>query len=77
MTMPATESGWKVTSQRETSAPDPSGNYTEGMVVAFTTRGGVSGSVFVPNSQYNKATVKQMIGERAAVLDDVQSLTSD
>lgn len=76
--MPAAqEFGWKVTSQREITAPDATGNYVDGIQISFTTVQGTAASVFVPNNLYTVDNAKRIIGERAAVVDGVANLTSD
>lgn len=68
---------WTVTGQvtdqvRVTDA----GQTIEGAQVYFTTGEGQTGSVFVPDTQYTEAKVRQMIEHRAAQLDAVFNLAS-
>lgn len=70
-----TETGWKVLTQRPDQQFDVAGNFTNGVSVNFQTKYGVVGTVFIPDSQYTVDRAKQIIGERAAVLDGVSGLT--
>jgi len=75
--VPPSGPAWRVTSQQESTQPGPAGTYTKGVNVTFITASGVTASVFVPNAQYNVATVQQMIAERAAALAAVDALQGD
>ena len=66
---------WRVVSQIETTQPDASGRFVQGVLVSFQTESGVVGSVFVPASQYNVETVKRLITEKAFLIESVQKLT--
>lgn len=66
---------WKVVRQVEANKPGPTGRYQPGMTVTFTTGKGVTGSVWVAEAVYSKTTVRQLVAQKAAVLDAVQSLT--
>lgn len=57
---------WRVISQSETNRTDAAGHFVSGVLVYYTTANGVSGSVFIPDSQYNPDTVKARINERVA-----------
>jgi hypothetical protein len=46
-----------------------------GTVVYFQTGLGNNGSVFVPQSRYNAATVKTMVSHRAKLIDEVGAIT--
>lgn len=68
---------WAVTGQvtdqvRVTDA----GQTIEGVQVYFTTGEGQTGSVFVPDTQYTEAKVRQMIEARANRLDAVFAMTA-
>lgn len=68
---------WSVTSQVSDQVKvTDAGQTVEGVMVYFVTGEGNSGSVFVPDSQYTASKVRQMIGHRAAVLDEVGALAS-
>lgn len=68
--------GWTVTSQTEVTKPDPSGNFTTGVQVYFTTALGQQSSVFVPDNIYpNVDQVRQMIAAKAAIVDQVRQLS--
>lgn len=72
------QSAWWVTSQSSTTQIGAGGKFEQGYNVGFTTALGHSGTVFVPNSQYqNTALAKQTIGNAAAALDAIGTLTSD
>lgn len=74
--MPADTPAWTVSSQRQSTEPDASGNLTPGYNISFTTKAGQSGSIFVPMAIYgNLDTVKQMISDHAAQVDAVKNLT--
>lgn len=76
MPAPPGPGGWTVTNQTEVTKPDPSGNFTAGVQVYFTTALGQSGSVFVPDSVYpNVDQVRAMIAARAAIVDQVRQLS--
>lgn len=70
------QSSWRVTSQTEQTQPNGLGQFVQGMMVAFITGNGVRGTVFVPDTQYNTDTVRQLISQKAAALDAVGSLSS-
>jgi hypothetical protein len=67
---------WTVTSQQETTAPNASNIYVDGVKVGFTTDTGVAGSVFVPNTAYNATSVKRLIQSRVDKMTEVQGLTN-
>lgn len=74
MTQPV-QHRWHVTSQQETSRTTPQGQFLRGVNVYFTTAAGVSGSVFVSDSEYNAQSVRALIAARVAQLEAVQGLT--
>lgn len=65
---------WTVDSQTRTVGKGPDGKLTSGYEIAFTTRGGVQGVVFVPASLYTVANVQAAIGAHALELDQVQAM---
>lgn len=65
---------WSVSAQQEVTAPDAQGRYVPGVKVSFTTRAGLSGSVFVPDAQYNPANVRQAVEQRVAQMLTVHGL---
>lgn len=74
--MPGASGGaWTVISQREDFQAGPSGNLTAGVVVTFTTASGITGSVFVPNADYQPEKVRALIAARAASMEAVHKLT--
>jgi len=66
---------WHITTQNQTTRPDAQGNFHEGIMVGFQTSNGLSGSVFVPNTQYNADNVKEMIQQRVNNMQEVHALT--
>lgn len=64
----------QVTGQRQTTIIDDSGNLVQVMAVTAKTDKGVSFTVDVPLSQYNRANVEKLVMERAAAIDDVHSI---
>jgi hypothetical protein len=65
---------WQVTTQQERSMPNARGGFDQGVQVGFRTKGGLEGSVFVPNAQYDAAHVKELIAARVASMESVQAL---
>lgn len=59
-----TEPGWTITTQQETTAPDQSGRYVPGVRIGFRTREGISGTVFVPDTQYTPENVRALVTAR-------------
>lgn len=72
---PATTT-WKFDNQVETIQPSPTGGVTSGFKVTFITGDGHSGSVFVPDAQYDPATVKALIDAKVAIMAQVARLSS-
>lgn len=56
---------------------DAANNPVTGHRVSFLTGAGRRGSVFVPEDHYNAAAVRQLVAAKAAIADEVGSLTSD
>lgn len=78
MSTPAPTDTWQVVGQAPASKVNPSGtDVQEGYDVTFVTGQGHTGTVFVPLSQYRPDRVKELIAARAAMLDQVGSLTHD
>lgn len=74
--MTPTTPAWSVTSQRQTTEPDASGNLVPGYNISFTTSSGQVGSVFAPMPIYgNLDAVKQLIADHAAQVNAVAGLT--
>lgn len=72
--MPQTQ--WKVTSQQETTQAYPGQGIQKGVTVTFTLADGTTGSVFVPDSQYNVTNVQAAIAARAGQLEAVGKLSN-
>lgn len=65
---------WTVTGQTETTGLDANNQYVPGMKVNFRTGSGATASVFVPWNQYTKERVQQIVGARAAAIEDVAGM---
>lgn len=65
---------WSVTSQQESMGQDASGRYVSGVNVSYTTNGGLSGTIFIPDAQYNAEAVKARIEARLRAMTDVHTL---
>ena len=77
-TPPPPVNGWTVTSQTETTDLDAAtGAYVTGYKISFRTGAGNIGSVFVPLRSYFPDMVRQIVTDRATVVDQVGQLTSD
>ena len=66
---------WRIVGQREANRQDEQGRYVAGVIITFQMADGTSGSVFVPQSQYNAENVKNLINTRAAVIESVTGLS--
>lgn len=68
---------WSVVGQTETIQPSPTGSgVVSGVQVSYTTTDGHTGTVFVPDTQYNPDTVRQLINARVALVSQVGRLSS-
>jgi len=67
---------WQVTGQTEYTQVGATGPPVAGVKVFFTTGQGHSGSVFLPNAQYNVANVTAAVQAAAQNMDAVGALTS-
>jgi hypothetical protein len=65
---------WTITAQREDYQVGPNGQLGAGVVVTFTTASGITGSVFVPNADYNVAKVRALVDARAAAMEAIHRL---
>lgn len=68
---------WEVTGQQETVDMGDTGTFVPGTRVSFRTRSGALGSVFVPTTQYTVARVRELLTERAAMMETVHKLTGE
>lgn len=66
---------WTIAFQRESTQQLDGGGLSTGVQIGFTTRDGVTQSVFVPYSQYNPERVKEIIAARVANIDAIHALT--
>lgn len=55
---------------------DAAGNPIDGHRISFVTGKGAKGTVFVPEAHYNAASVRAMIQAKAAVADEIATLSS-
>lgn len=67
--------GWKVTTQVERTQVGQQGQLVMGVTVGFTTDSGLQGTVFVPETQYNAGTIRQLISQKVAAMSAVAGLT--
>jgi hypothetical protein len=67
-------SGWSVLSQQETFGTDAQGRAVEGVKVYFQTKGGHTGSIFIPKDEYTVDNVKAQLMEQVAKMDAVGQL---
>lgn len=72
-----TPTTWVVNSQTPRSKVNGANQVEEGYDVAFTTGQGHTGTVFVPESRYNRDNVRALIAAKAELLDGVGALSSD
>lgn len=70
-------SSWSVTSQNPATRPDRTGRVVPGYDIYFTTSGGHSGSIFVPNAQFTPESVKPLLQLAANNLDAIGNLSSE
>lgn len=67
--------GWRVDNVAVATGQDSTGRFTTGKLVSFVLDSGVTGSVFIPDSQFNPDTVKQAIMVEASKLHQVSNLS--
>lgn len=65
---------WSVISQAETMGIGPTGTAGSGVKVTFRLADGTTGSVFVPDAQFNAENVRAAITARVGVLESVKGL---
>lgn len=68
-------SGWTVTSSIPATNIDSAGRVIKGYQVTFTTGLGHTGTVFVPESQYQPDMVRSAIKAQASIVDAVNTLS--
>ena len=66
-----------VTSQQETVDRSAAGEYVNGVRVAYRTRSGATGSVFVPYTEFTEPRVRALLQERAGHAEAIQSIGQD
>jgi len=71
-----TQTTWQVTGQTEYTQVAATGPPVAGVKVFYTTGQGHSGSVFLPNAQYNVGNVRAAVAAAAENMDAVGSLSS-
>lgn len=72
--MADTVPAWVITNQVETNDAGPDGTYVSGVKVTFRTARNVVGSVFVPHSMYRPDQVRQLVGDKAAIADEIAGM---
>jgi hypothetical protein len=65
---------YRVTSQQETTDRNVAGEYVNGVRIAYRTRSGATGSVFVPYTDYTEARARALLQERAAEAEAIHNL---
>jgi hypothetical protein len=68
---------WVITSQQETVDLAASGAYVNGTRVAFRTRSGALGSVFIPSTEYNPAGVRSKVNQLATDMENVHNMKGE
>ena len=67
---------WQVVRQApDQYDPDNLANPSTGVIVYFVTGEGNEGSVFVPHNRYNVKSVREMVGARDKIADEIGSLS--
>lgn len=79
MTMPnpPAVTTWQVTGTMESRQFAPDGTPVDGYTVYYRTGAGHDGTVFIPRAQWSAEAARQAIAPAAALLDKVNSLSSD
>lgn len=72
--MPGSGVTWQVTTQQETTRPDVSGRFVQGVLIGFTASNGLQGTVFVSDAQYNAGNVKAAIQSKVDSMTEIQNL---
>lgn len=65
---------WRVISQRQYEELTPQGTFESTVEVSFQLTSGTTGSVKIPARMYTEEYVRQVVGERAAVMTAVENL---
>lgn len=65
---------FEVTSQQETVDRTAGGQYVNGVQIAYRTRSGATGSVFVPYAEYTEARARQLLEERASQAEAIHNI---
>jgi len=73
---PAPAGSWSVIGQQEQVEFDQQGKMQNGVKISFQTGQGHSGTVFVPQAQYNPERVKELVAAKAQLMDQVGALSS-
>ena len=71
---PQQQTQWRVTDVQEVSDLAPTGQFVRGQRVSYQLADGATGTVFVPNSQFNEATVRTLVSAAAQRLANVKGL---
>lgn len=73
--VPAPAVTWSITAQQYATQPGPAGQFVKGYLVSYVTGSGQQGQVFVPQTAYNPANVKELVSADAATMEAVAGLT--
>ena len=75
MTHPRQPIGWRITQQTPGMGRMANGPYVQGVNIMFALDNGLSGTVFVPNDQYNPQTVRDAIQIAAQRMNEIHQLS--
>jgi hypothetical protein len=70
-----TKIGWTVVQQQEVTEQTAGGKFTRGVRITAQLSDGTPFSIFVPQAQYNQATVKTLLNAQAMVVANIQGLS--
>jgi len=73
---PAPAGSWVVTGQQEQVEFNQQGQMQHGVKISFQTGEGHTGTVFVPQAQYNPDMVRSLVAAKAQLMDQVGALSS-
>ena len=65
---------WTITAQTETTDLSDQGMYVPGVKVSFRTARGINGSVFVKADDYRPERVRELVGAKAAIADEIAGM---
>lgn len=70
----AAGTGWSIVTQRVVTAPNSAGILATQWEITFVTGQGQTGSVLIPQTNYNVDSVRAAVSAQALVMDQVQLL---